>query len=167
VASTIPLRRAGYRIAFRVLQVRWRLLHPRLEGVKCLITDGERVLLVRHTYGPRAWDLPGGMSRRGETPDATARREMAEELGLPPLPWTPLGQLRGRMFGRHDAIHVLGAEVRDPPLHLDPGELAAAAWFPRDRLPLWRSRLLEPLVAAGLLDPKRPPHGGGTTNRRG
>lgn len=156
VPSTIPLRRAGYRVAFRLLQVRWRLLHPRLEGVKCLISDGERVLLVRHTYGSRAWDLPGGMSRRGESPAATARREMAEELGLPPLPWTTLGALRGRMYGRHDAIALVGAEVHDPPLHLDPGELTAAAWFHRGRLPLWRSRLLEPIIAAGLLDPTTP-----------
>ena len=149
----IPLQRAGYRVAFRLLQLRWRLLRPRLEAVKCVITDGDRVLLVRHTYGPRAWDLPGGASRRGEAPAETARREMAEELGLPPLPWVPLGELRGRMFGRHDLVHVFGVEVDDPPLRVDPVELATAAWFHRDRLPLWRNRLFESIITAGLLAP--------------
>ena len=50
-------------------------------GVKCVLTDGDRVLLVRHTYGPREWDLPGGGVKRGERPATTARREMHEELG--------------------------------------------------------------------------------------
>jgi 8-oxo-dGTP pyrophosphatase MutT (NUDIX family) len=156
VPSVLTLRRLGYRVAFRVLQVRWALLAPDLEGVKCLITDGDRVLLVRHTYGPRAWDLPGGAARRGESALATARREMEEELGLGDLDWRPLGELRGRMYHRHDAIHLLTAAApTGTELRLDLGELEAAAWFERDRLPLWRSPLLEPLIAAGVLTPIR------------
>ena len=80
--STVPLKRLGYRVAFRGLQVRWAIQRPVTSGVKCLITDGDRVLLVRHTYGPRAWDIPGGRTKRGEDPLTTARREMEEELGL-------------------------------------------------------------------------------------
>ena len=44
------------------------------------------MLLVRHTYGPRAWDLPGGAIKRGEPPIDAARREMDEELGLDDAP---------------------------------------------------------------------------------
>jgi 8-oxo-dGTP pyrophosphatase MutT (NUDIX family) len=153
VELSVTLRRLGYRLAFRLLQLRWVLLRPRVEGVKCLIADGERVLLVRHTYGARAWDLPGGTSRRGEAPAATAAREMAEELGLGGLGWRPLGELRGRMYRRHDVIHLLGTEVDHPSLRVDPGEISVVAWFERDRLPLWRSPLLEPIINAGLLDP--------------
>ena len=97
---TVTLKRLAYRLAFRVLQVRWALARPVTEGVKCLVCDGERVLLVRHTYGPRAWDLPGGRGRRGEDPLATARREMEEELGLGDARWTARGTLRGRTYGR-------------------------------------------------------------------
>ena len=142
----IALQRLGYRVAFRMLQVYWFVLRPVQEGVKCLITDGDRLLLVRHTYGSRAWDLPGGATRDGESPMATARREMEEELGLGDVPWRPLGELRGRLYGRHDCIHVLAAEVHDPVLRVDPVDIAAATWFARDRLPLWTGALLDPIV---------------------
>lgn len=145
--STVTLKRLGYRLAFRMLQVRWALARPVTEGVKCLITDGERVLLVRHTYGPRAWDLPGGRGRRGEDPLATARREMEEELGLGHVVWRPHGELRGRTYGRRDEIKVVRAEVPPAALRVDPVEIEAVAWFERDRLPLWISPFVGPVLA--------------------
>ena len=146
MSLSIAARRLGYRLAFRLLQVRWHLLHPTQEGVKCMITDGGKLLLVRHTYGSRAWDLPGGASRPYEPPLQTARREMEEELGLGAADWRPCGELRGRLYGRHDRIHVIAAEVHDPVLRVDPVEIEAAAWFDRDRLPLWTGPLLDPIV---------------------
>ncbi|RSN28792.1 NUDIX hydrolase [Amycolatopsis sp. WAC 04169] len=46
-----------------------------------LFVDGDRVLLVRKTYGNR-WDIPGGYVDRGESPAAACRRELQEELAL-------------------------------------------------------------------------------------
>lgn len=52
-------------------------------GAACAIFDGAgRVLLVRHSYGRRNWELPGGASLPREEPDATARRELEEETSL-------------------------------------------------------------------------------------
>lgn len=52
-------------------------------GAACtLLDDRGDILLVRHTYGRRNWELPGGGSRPGEAPEATARRELREETGL-------------------------------------------------------------------------------------
>ena len=52
-------------------------------GAACAIFDGGgRVLLVRHTYGRLNWELPGGGSEPGETPDETATRELLEETCL-------------------------------------------------------------------------------------
>jgi len=42
----------------------------------------DRILIVRHTYGPLNWELPGGMSEPGESFDTTALRELGEETGL-------------------------------------------------------------------------------------
>ena len=136
VPPSVVLRRLGYRAAFRCLQLFWLVTRPAKHGVKCVITDRDRVLLVRHTYGSRAWDLPGGGVRRGEAPASAAGREMAEELGLGDAHWIPLGEVRGGVDHRHDIIHVYGARVTAPPLTLNLAELSVAAWFPRDRLPL-------------------------------
>ena len=52
-------------------------------GAACAVFDPDgRVLLVRHTYDARNWELPGGGSQPGEDPRATARRELLEETGL-------------------------------------------------------------------------------------
>jgi 8-oxo-dGTP pyrophosphatase MutT (NUDIX family) len=146
VDTSVALRRLGYRLAYRGLTLVWVLFGVRRAGVKCVITDGERLLLVRHSYGSPAWDLPGGAGRSGEPAPSVAHREMAEELGLTidAAAWRDLGQLHPRR-GRHH-VQILGAEVPGPKLHPDSVELEAAAWFARDRLPLWTAPLLQAVL---------------------
>ena len=145
---TVTLRRLAYRLAYRMLQVVWWVARPSQLGVKCVLAHGDQVLLVRHTYGPRAWDLPGGMVKRGEAPAHAARREAAEELGIDRGDWVDLGVVSGRMAHRHDTIHIYGLTLPmpDPPLTLDRGELDIARWWDRRELP-------RPLAvyAAGIL----------------
>jgi 8-oxo-dGTP pyrophosphatase MutT (NUDIX family) len=135
VSTTLGIRRVGYRLAFRALQVVWFVTRPQKEGVKCLVTDGDRVLLVRHTYGRRSWDVPGGAMKRRESPVTAAHREMSEELGLDGAQWAEIGEVRGRLDHRRDIIHCFRAELSAPALTLDRAELETAQWFPRADLP--------------------------------
>jgi 8-oxo-dGTP diphosphatase len=135
VPLSVTLRRLGYRLAYRILQVVWLITRPSKLGVKCVFINGDRILLVRHTYGRRCWDFPGGAIKRGEAPPHAARREMHEELGIQTARWTDLGQVRGRVDHRRDTIHCFGAELATPELTLDLGELAVAGWFARAELP--------------------------------
>jgi 8-oxo-dGTP pyrophosphatase MutT (NUDIX family) len=153
---TLTLRRWGYRLAYRALQLVWFVTRPSKDGVKCLLTHRERILLVRHTYGLRAWDLPGGAIKRREAPLAAAEREMNEELGVRDLSWTGLGEVRGRVDRRHDTIHCFSAELTSPDVTLDRGELADASWFPRDELPTELGPYVRPvLVRADARLPRR------------
>ena len=135
VRVPVPLCRAAYRGAYAALRTYWFLRRPDIQGVKCVLTDGDRVLLVRHTYGHRAWDLPGGAVRRGEPPAATARREMHEELGVQIDDWRPIGEIRGHIDHRNDTMHCFHTELGPQPLTLDLCELDTAQWFPRSQLP--------------------------------
>ena len=40
------MQRWGYRVAYAGLRVYWRVFHPRVSGVKCILTHGDEVLLV-------------------------------------------------------------------------------------------------------------------------
>lgn len=133
--APVTLRRLGYRLAYRGLQVLWFVTRPRKRGVKCVVTDRDRVLLVRHTYGRRSWDLPGGSIKRRESPLTAARREMIEELGLDGAQWAQFTEFHGSLDHRQDIIHCFRAELQAPPLRMDPGELAAVRWFRRSELP--------------------------------
>jgi 8-oxo-dGTP diphosphatase len=151
VEVSVALRRPAYRAAYRGLRAWWFVTRPRKSGVKCVLTDGEQVLLVRHTYGRRYWDVPGGSVKRGEPPLRAARREMREELGVDVTEWVSIGDLHVRMDHRRDTLHCFCVELRAPPITIDRGELADAQWFPRDALPAERSPLVGQIVGrAGL-----------------
>ncbi len=125
----VPLRRVGYRLAYALLRIYWFIFRPRGGGVKCVLTGSAGVLLVRHTYGPRYWDLPGGTLKSGEPPRVAATREMQEELGITIDDWSVLGELRTRIHHRHDALHCFQARIDSTPLTVDRGEIAATQWF--------------------------------------
>lgn len=129
------LRRAGYRAAYNVLRVYWFVRRPEVRGVKCVLTKGDRVLLVRHTYGERRWDLPGGRMRRDEPGINAARREMHEELGVLIEDWAPIGIVSGTAEFRRDRMQIFQADIRDGEIELDRGELATGHWFARRELP--------------------------------
>ncbi|MFZ0091568.1 MAG: NUDIX domain-containing protein [Solirubrobacteraceae bacterium] len=147
VPFPVTLQRLGYRLAYRILQAFWFIARPDKHGVKCLVCDRELVLLVRHTYGRRAWDVPGGSIKRQESPLSAARREMSEELGLDEVGWVEIGEFHGRLDHRRDTIHCFGAQLSRPALVLDAGELATAQWFARGQLPDDLAPYAPPVIA--------------------
>jgi 8-oxo-dGTP diphosphatase len=144
---SVRIQRVGYRVAFRLLQLFWLIRRPAASGVKCVLTDGERILLVRHTYGNRSWDLPGGSMRRREPPLAAVQREMREELGVTTATWSALGQVRKCVDHRRDTVHCFRAEVLTPDVRLQLAELSTAEWFRRGELPVKLAPYVKPVLA--------------------
>jgi 8-oxo-dGTP pyrophosphatase MutT (NUDIX family) len=143
----LALRRRAYRVANHVLHAWWFVRRPDHHGVKCVLTDKDRVLLVRHTYGRRRWDLPGGSVRRSEVAQEAASREMEEELGIRVEHWYHVCDLLTFPYGCHDTLHCFQAEVNDPALKLNEAELYAARWFPDRELPAELGRHVQPILA--------------------
>ncbi len=135
------------RVAYVGLRTYWFVLRPQIIGVKCVLTHGDDVLLVRHTYGNRAWDLPGGSVRRREIPRDAARREMEEELGREIEDWSSLGELFVNSNHHHDNLHLFHTRVADRNIHLNLAELSEANWFPRDSLPSDLGRYVRQIMA--------------------
>src|SRR5690606_9795473 len=64
-----PLHRLLYRLADRLRRQWWKVRRPTRNSVLVVAFDATgRVLLVRHSYGPPVWALPGGGIDRGENP---------------------------------------------------------------------------------------------------
>jgi 8-oxo-dGTP diphosphatase len=149
---TVKARRAAIRCAYAGLRIYWFLTRPQLVGVKCVVTEADDVLLVRHTYGNRDWDLPGGTVKRRELPRDAARREMHEELGRRIDDWVDLGELFVSTNHHHDNLHLFLGRLGDRRLDLDLGELAEAAWFPRNELPRDLGRYVRAILARAKPD---------------
>jgi 8-oxo-dGTP pyrophosphatase MutT (NUDIX family) len=140
-------RRVAMRCAYAGLRTYWFLRRPHVVGVKCVVTQDDDVLLVRHTYGHRDWDLPGGSVKRRELPLEAARREMHEELGREIDNWDALGELFLEADHHRDNLHLFRARLPDRRLDIELTELAEAVWFPLDALPPDVSRYVRPIMA--------------------
>jgi 8-oxo-dGTP diphosphatase len=122
--------RMALRLAYRLARVWWHVRRPHHEGALVAIYVGQSLLLVKASYRAE-WNFPGGSVHSGETPDAAARREMEEEIGLssytslPAL--IPAGSVYGTWDGRRDRVHFFELHLdRLPELRVDNREIVAA-----------------------------------------
>ncbi len=130
-----PLHRQLYRLAYTTRRQWWRIRRPRRSSVIVVAFDeAGRVLLVRHSYGPPAWSLPGGGMDRGETPEQAAEREIREELGCGLAEITPVDASDERIAGSLDRQHVFAASVVGEPVP-DMREIVAVGFFDPAALP--------------------------------
>ena len=103
----------------------------RIPCVGAILTDGERILLIRRGHEPEAgrWSLPGGRIEPGETDQQALVREVREETGLEVIP----GPLVGAVDRPAPGGRVL--VIRDYAATVTGGTLAAgddaddARWF--------------------------------------
>jgi len=145
-----PLHRTLYRLADRVRRVWWKVRRPDRNTAIVLAFDEQgRVLLVRHSYGPPVWAIPGGGIGRGEDPAAAARREFAEELRCPLSNVRRLRTITQHESGSTDHLHAFVAEVAGVPAP-DMREIVAAEFFDPAHLPRPADRSVARRVAEAV-----------------
>jgi ADP-ribose pyrophosphatase YjhB (NUDIX family) len=127
--------RAALRLAHALRHHFRRLARLPLAGVSVIaVDDAGQVLLVRHSYGSRAWMLPGGGLKRGEAPEAAAARELREEVGCDVRDIEPIATLEEVISGAPHTAYVLAGSVAGD-LRPDRREVTEARFFAPDALP--------------------------------
>jgi 8-oxo-dGTP pyrophosphatase MutT (NUDIX family) len=146
-----PLHRSLYRVADRVRRRWWRIGRPLRRSVIVVAFDeAGRVLLVRHSYGPPIWALPGGGMSRNEEPALAAAREVREELGCELADLLEIEAREHEEGGSRDLRHVFAADLSGAPL-ADMREIVAVGLFDPAALPVPCDRRVGPAVGAALL----------------
>ncbi len=115
--------------------VRWRLLRRVTVGVRILLIQQGRVLLIRHSY-QNTWNVPGGGVKPGETLVQAVCREAAEEAGAIILepPWL-LGFYSNLADGRSDHVALFVSEAWQVGAASDTWEIEGLALYALDVLP--------------------------------
>ncbi len=124
-----------FRLGFPMARIWWRLRRVPHVGALVAIHVGQSLLLLRSSYRS-AWNFPGGGVRQGETPEVSARRELAEEIGLVvDVPLQLVGEVGGVWDGRIDRVFLFMLRFdRLPTLRLDNREIIDARLVPIDDL---------------------------------
>jgi 8-oxo-dGTP pyrophosphatase MutT (NUDIX family) len=145
-----PLHRLLYRAADWLRRRWWRIRKPRRHSVLIAAFDtAGRVLLVRHSYGPTVWALPGGGISPGEDPRLAAAREFREELGCELANLLEVEARQHEDSGSLDMRHVFAASLGGTPVP-DMREIVAAETFDPATLPAPCDRRVRPVLERAL-----------------
>lgn len=130
-----PLHRAGLPLAHWLRKLWWGLRKPELIGCCVIAMDtADRIMLVRHSYGNRAWTFPGGGLDRTEDPEQGARREFREETGCTLRDVELFGVWREELHGARHVQHLFTGQAEGAP-RPDGREVVELCFFARDALP--------------------------------
>lgn len=147
-----PVHRALLPLAHRIRHNwrRWR--KTPIAGVSVVITNlNGDVLLLKHSYGPKVWGLPGGGLNAGEDPMEAARREVREELGISLARIEAIAVIEEVISGAPHTAHLFAATCDANP-QPDRREVIEARFFlshslpeplgriTRARIDAWRTR---------------------------
>jgi ADP-ribose pyrophosphatase len=107
--------------------------HP--GGAAAVAIDADRRVCLlrqyRHAIGDWIVELPAGKLDTGEGPEATARRELAEEAGVTASRWRSLGYSISSPGVFTEFVHLfLATELGRVPLHCEHGEVLEPFWVP-------------------------------------
>jgi 8-oxo-dGTP pyrophosphatase MutT (NUDIX family) len=121
---------------------------PMTLGVRVMAIDGDKVLLVRHTYLP-GWSMPGGGVEVGEPAIAAAERELVEETGYRASAMRLFGfYYSPSATSTRDHVALFVARDTEVERIFRPSlEIAEIGWFARDALPQGVHRGTEARIA--------------------
>lgn len=103
-------------------------------GVRALVIQQGKVLLVRHTYTP-GWYHPGGGIEAGETGFQAVIRELKEEVGITFLETPSIFGFYHNIFKKRNDYIIVYVCTKFKKEDVKSREILEAKWFPLEELP--------------------------------
>ena len=103
-------------------------------------------MLIRNSYGKKHWTFPGGGVKRGEAPEAAARRETLEEVGVVVPTLKYLGEFHSNRQYKKDTVYCYFSETPNFTHQIDNDEIKEAKWFFLADIPPYRSPAVKTVI---------------------
>lgn len=142
----MTLKRLFYKIANPILRIYRFIFRPKTYGVKVILRCGGKFLLIRNSYGKKHWTFPGGGIKSGEAPEAAARRELFEEVGVQVPTLKYLGEYHSERYYKKDTVHCYFSETLNFEHQIDNDEVEEAQWFFLPDIPPNRSPAVQTMI---------------------
>lgn len=143
--------RTLYKIAWPFRLSYWFIFQPHTKGVKCLVLNGNNILLIRIAYAPFSykyrWTLPGGGVHKNEEFSDAAKRETREEVGIDLSNIEQIYEYDNRIQFKRDHVVCFYGRTSSDYFKIDPQEISEARWFSIDALPEYRHDKIDILIS--------------------
>lgn len=97
------------RLGYKLCKILWRITKPTTLGVRVLMIEQNKILLVKHTYQDY-WYLPGGGVKKGEIFEEAIQREVKEEIGARLIDYKLFGVYNNFYEYKNDSIVIFHSD---------------------------------------------------------
>jgi len=121
----------------------WFIFRPKTRGVKCLVENEGRFLMVKLNYAHHGWTFPGGGVGKKELCSNAAIREVKEETGINVNNLSYVGFYKTNREYKEDTVEIYLGSSDIIDTKIDPVEVEKAGWFKRSDFPPNRSQAVD------------------------
>lgn len=128
-----------YKFLYPLARIYWGIWQPVTFGVRLMLINEEKVLLVRHTYIPGGkWMMPGGGIARGDSYESAVKPELREELNIEINNINLIGVYMNQTEGKRDNVILFRSEdiVDLDLIKIDAAEIVEYKFHDLDNLPM-------------------------------
>ena len=127
-------------------RIYWFIFRPKTRGVKCLIKNEDKFLLVKLNYAHHKWTFPGGGVGKKESFIDAAEREAKEETGIDVSGLAYVGFYKTNKEYKEDIVEIYVGDSGTISVKIDPIEIEKAEWFGRSNFPENRSLAVDKIL---------------------